>query len=185
VPRIRGISEKVRYAFNPLPEITDAVLINKAGLDELMEPIRDSLPPFRITWLYGGGLEAEYVQLNPQEFLALRESEVEEFLREHQELGMVVVEDAHDEEEVRLAAIKGLTKAATFYRDRGAKRLSEVRKNHGFSREEMEDRKYDHWAYYLNQTKAEVILELLKELKAQGVSSGKSKKGVEHASDRS
>jgi hypothetical protein len=163
MPRVRGISEKVRYAHNPLPVCTEAELFERVGLD-LIVPSEEQ-PPFRIMWKYGGGLESENLTLDPGDFWALRESEVIEFEREWAELGMVVVDDYTDKEEVRAASAKGLARAQTFYHDRGQKRLTEMRKIHGYSLEDMKDHMSDHWSYYLNKAKAEVIMEALKALR--------------------
>jgi hypothetical protein len=157
--RVRGISEKIVYAFNPLPDVSDASLYKAAKLP-LIEPAKIS--PFVVTWKYGGTLEDETVHLQPGDFLGLRESEGQEFLRDKSEVGCVLVDDPTDEEQVKEARRKGLIVAQKFYAERGHKRIFEWRKNHGVSKDEMEDHRYDLWVYYYNQAKADLIAKELK-----------------------
>jgi hypothetical protein len=162
--RTRGISEKVFHIYNPLPDVDDQEILDRAGL-ELMEPAKKS--QFTCHWQYSGGAEQEWIHLNPGEFLLLRESEVKEFMKENREHGMVVVDDPSDPESIKAASIKGLTAALKFFKDRGKVRLVDVRKTHGFTKEEMEENKHDHWAYYYNQAKADIIADVLKGLRAK------------------
>ena len=164
MPR-RGISEKVFHAFNPMPDVTEERLIKLANLP-LIEPSRRA--PFDVLWKYAGGLDQERITLSPGETLVLRETEAQQFLTEFKELGMVVVEDVNDKDEVRRKRAEGLQKALTFYSDRGMKRVTEWRKTHGHSKEDLDDFKYsDLWVYYLNQAKADVVAEELQEVKAR------------------
>ena len=161
--RKRGLSEKSFYAFNPLPAITDADVLKRAGLDELMTPVR--VAPFHVSWKYGGVNETEIVQIPPQEMFLLRESECKDFTKRFAEEGMVLLEDPNDAKEVRLKSISGLQRALTFWSERGKKKLVELRKLHGYSREDMDDYRFDHWVYYANQAKADFISDALKVLK--------------------
>jgi hypothetical protein len=166
----RGISEKIQYAYNPLPDISEAAVLKRAELDDIIEPAKPS--PFDWLWKYGAGLGSDRIHLLPQKFHALRASEAQEFLIEFQEQGGVVISDPSDKEEVKKATIRGLTAAHGFYRDRGKKQLSEIRKNHGYSADEMADRKYDHWPYYKNQAIADIIHELLADLRKPSAGAG-------------
>lgn len=160
--RMRGMSEKVFHIYNPLPNIDDEEILKQAGLD-LLEPATRC--QWICDWKYSGGDEREYIHLSPGQFLMLRESEIKDFLKECAELGMVVVKDPQDPESIREASIKGLIAALKFFKDRGKKRLMDVRKTHGFTAEEMEENKHDHWAYHYNEAKAHFIAEELKHLK--------------------
>ena len=158
----RGISEKVNHIYNPLPDVSDEEILERAGLD-LIEPAKRS--QWICDWKYSAGQDGEWIHLGPGEFLMLRESEVRDFMRENREMGMVVVDDPTDPESVRKATLAGLTAALKFFRDRGKVRLLDVRKTHGFTQEEMEENKHDHWAYYYNQAKADIISDVLKDLR--------------------
>lgn len=161
--RRRGLSEKSYYAFNPLPPTTDADLLERAGLD-LMDPV--SPLPFAVSWKYGGTLESEVVRIPPGDMVMLRGGiEVRDFEKAWSEFGLVVLENPQDLKEVRAKTIAGLQKAVQFWSQRGAKKLVELRKLHGYSKEDMEDYKHDHWIYYINQAKADVLAELLRELR--------------------
>jgi hypothetical protein len=97
----------------------------------------------------------------------LRESECRAFLAEFSELGGVIISsDATDLEHLQ-ERTKGLFAAAKKFSEQGRKRLVEIRKGFGFGKEDMEDHKYDHWAYYYNQAKADIIVDHLKELREQ------------------
>lgn len=163
MPRRRGISEKSFYAFNPLPAITDAEVLKRAGLSDLMEPAKPL--PFYVTWKYGGTLETETVRLPPQEMFVLRESECKEFAREFTEMGMVILEDPADADEVKAKTIAGLQKAQVYWNRTGAKRLIAIRKTHSYSKEDMEDLRGDHWSYHANQAKADIISDTLKSIR--------------------
>lgn len=162
--RKRGISEKSFYAFNPLPAITDADVLARAGLDELMTAVAPL--PFHFSWKYGGTNETEIVQYPPQEMSLLRQSECADFVKRFAEEGLVILEDPNDTKEVKTKTIEGLVKALAFWTSRGKKKLVELRKLHGYSREDMEDYRYDHWVYYANQAKADFISDSLKVLRA-------------------
>jgi hypothetical protein len=168
----RGFSEPVVHVYNPLPDVSDAEILERAGLD-LIDPATRS--PWICDWRYSGHDEREWVHLKPGEFLMLRKSELPEFMNENRELGMVVVDDPQDPESIRKATIKGLTAAYTFFKDRGKVRLLAVRKTHGFTAEEMEENRHEHWAYYYNQAKADIIAEVLKDLRAKKPAKSKSK----------
>lgn len=161
--RRRGLSEKSYYAFNPLPPTTDADLLERAGLD-LMDPV--SPLPFAVSWKYGGTLESEVVRIPPGDMIMLRgEIEVKDFAKAWTEQGMVILENPQDLKEVRAKTIAGLQKAVQFWAQRGAKKLVELRKLHGYSKEDMDDYKHDHWVYHINQAKADILAELLRELR--------------------
>lgn len=161
--RRRGLSEKTFFAYNPLPLTTDADVLKRAGLDDLMEPANPL--PFHITWPYGGTLEKETVRLPPQEYFMLRESECADFVKAFGEQGMVILEDPDDPKEIKAKSLAGLQKALTYWNRIGAKRLVELRKTHGFSKEEMGDFRAEHWIYYSNQAKAEFVAEEMKRLR--------------------
>lgn len=153
--RKRGLSETIVWAYNPLPPVTEAELLLAAELESIVPD--DARLPFAMDWQFAGGLEREDVTINPGEFLALRESESTEIERELAEKGLVIVRDRENRGEVLAAAARGLRTAATFWRERGATKLSDYRKRHGASEQEMQDRKYELWAYHMNAAKAAAV----------------------------
>lgn len=157
--RKRGLSEEVVYVLNPLPDVEDAELLKRAGL-ALATPATES--PFRMTWQFGSGLERETVTLDPGERALLRSSEAAEFMETFREQGAVVLPLECGEAEVAKHTADGLRRAQKFYRDRGAARVKDYQKTHGLSKEELEDHRYETWAWHHNQAKADVIEESLR-----------------------
>jgi hypothetical protein len=100
--------------------------------------------------------------------------------------GAVYAVDATDLEVAEEEA-KAIDRAMKHYARQGNVRLVDIRKKHGLTREEMEDFKYDHWAYYYNQARADILKEALKEQREliaklkenQGDTDGESETGVE------
>jgi len=162
----RGLREKILYAHNPLPNISDSELLEKAGLDLMEGATRPIL--FTWSWKYSAGLEFESLRLKPGEFAPLRENEAKDFMVEFREQGGVLApnEDVNDPA-TRKLVIEGLTRAHTFYANRGAnKRVPEWRKVHGLSKEEALESKYEVWTFYRNQAAADVIAERIQKLRA-------------------
>ena len=159
---IRGISETLYYVYNPLPDIDEAEVLERAKLDGI-EP--KAVHPFGVLWQYGGTLEQEKVSLKPGEFFPLRKSEADAFLKEFGPLGIVAVEDPHNPDEVRKATLSGLNKALEYWRARGNKRITEYRKTHGIGADELEDFRYDLWAYYYNQARADIIKDKITDIR--------------------
>lgn len=165
--RSRGISEKVVFAYNPLPKIREAELLESAGLSDLMQPSKRY--PFEFVWKYGSGLQMETVELQPGDFLPLRESEAKEFERATNafELGLciVFVADANHADTKKLA-LQALSRAQRFYYDAGYKQLLEQRKRHSFTEAEMLEQRARYHPYYLNRAKELAIKEHIDRLKA-------------------
>jgi hypothetical protein len=158
----KGISEKIQYVHNPLPNVTEEDLLAKTDLDLIRASTR---PFFEFRWKYGAGLENEFVVVSPGEFLPLRASEARDFLREFSEMGGVIVEDKDDADAVRKATDKGLQAAFKFWSDRGSKRVAEYRKRHGISKDDLEDHMYDLWVYFRNQAAADLVKATISELR--------------------
>ena len=162
--RKRGLSEKTFYLFNPMPKISDAELLVKAGLP-LTEP--KNVDPWQVHWKYGCGLGSEGLRLGAGETWPVRESEVRELLsRSKREMGIVVLED-ESEESKRAGEIEGLRRALPYWRRLGTPWLNEYRKNRGLTREDMEDYRYDLHPYYIAQAKTELIQARIQEIQAQ------------------
>lgn len=165
--RSRGISEPIRFVYNPLPKIAEAELLKSAGLDELMQPSKRS--PFEFVWKYGAGLQTETVEIQPGDFLPLRESEAREFERATNALEMglcvVPVADANNAETKKIA-LQALNRAVRFYYDGGYKQLLEQRKRHSYSETEMLEQKARYHPYYLNRAKELAIKDHIEKLKA-------------------
>lgn len=158
-----GISDKSFFAFNPLPDVTDAEVLERAGLTDLVQESR--VRPFHIAWNYGFGPDGEVVRLKPGDKVVLRKSEADMFAHQYADEGMVLLEDASDPEHVRQKSIEGVERAIRFYNLRGRRRLVEIRKNLQYSKEDMEDSKADHWVYYANEAKADILRDYLKQLR--------------------
>jgi hypothetical protein len=165
--RARGISESLRYVYNPLPNVGEASLLEEAGLSDLMTPSKRS--PFLFAWKYGTGLESETVEIAPGEFLPLRESEAREFERctNALELGLCVVSkaDANDPA-TRKAALEALQRATRFYYDAGKRQLLEQRKRHNYTEQDMHEQRSRYHPYYLNAAKEKAIAAHMQQLKA-------------------
>ena len=63
----------------------------------------------------------------------------------------------HGAAEVRKKVLEGLRTAVQFWRQRGTPKLAQYRKTHGLSENELEEQKYEVWAYYLARAKADAI----------------------------
>jgi hypothetical protein len=159
------LNEKIVYIHNPLPDLQDKEIIEKADI-EIEASIR---PPFDIHWNYAFGNDLEVVRLSVGEYMPLRQSEAAMFLRQFKEIGMVIVEDINDADELKKKTLEGLQTAQKFYADRGNKRLIELRKTHGLGKDEMEDYKYEHWVYYYNQAKADLIGDHIRSVRSGSV----------------
>ncbi len=163
--RARGISEKVRYAYNPLPSGSVDKFLAAAGYSDLERGA--TVDAFLHTWKYGMGLQVESVDLAPGDFIPLRESEGREFIRSTntEELGLCVVEHADAEHPAtKKAAIDALRKAARFYADAGRKALVSFRKRHSYTEQDMADMRQSFSAYYVNIAKEQAINAKLEKL---------------------
>jgi len=163
--RPRGVSEKTVYAYNPLPDVSEAEIVEHVGLD-LITP--STVPPFQFNWQYGGGLEKELVTINPGEAVPLRTSEAKELMREARDMGIVLLDDPHDEAEVRKKSIEGLHRARQYWRARGELRKSWYRKERGLSRDELEDMKENLHVWFINEGKVHFISEEARRLQGRG-----------------
>lgn len=163
--RSRGISEQIRYVYNPLPKVSETALLAASGLDQLYDGGTRS--PFTFTWKYGSGLQSESVDIGPGEFLPLRASEALEFERATNalELGLCVVTnpDPSNAETKRLA-LQALSRAVRFYNDGGQKQLIDQRKRHSYSEADMEEQKSRFYPYVLNRAKELAIKDHIKQL---------------------
>ena len=187
----RGLSEKIVYANNPMPIVTDEKLLEMAKLTEFRPATRD---PFRIEWKAEAGLDSEWLSLGAGEFKPLREPEARDFIQSsgHKALGMVITE-SNDPNDLKVmeTQLDGLREAAKFFSDAGPKALIDVRKRMGCSKEELEtDFRLDFWALFLNQAKATLIKDAVKELgkriadARRGESAPKSKPRIEAPTGR-
>lgn len=167
--RTRGISEQIVWLYNPCPDITERELLERAKLENIEA---SDLSPFEIRWKYGGVLETEWLVLRPGEQHGVRKSEAAEFMEEFGEQGMVTLSAHPDVEEARTKAVKGLQQALKFWKDRGGKRAMEYRKKNALSRDDMEEYRYDLWAYYLNEEKAKAIEAEIRRLQNGGTPNG-------------
>jgi hypothetical protein len=156
----RGFSEKTFRGANPLPPVTDAEVLKKAGLD-MLDAARKA--PFDLDWSYAPGPDHEYVVLHPGDHLVLRESETKDFLYLLGDLGCAIYPTDCDAVARAEGELAGLKRAHGHYARQGKPRLIELRKTHGLTQEEMEDYRYDHWAYYYNQARADILEEAIKE----------------------
>lgn len=145
--RKRGLSEKMVYLYNPLPDISEAELLKEAKLD-LIEPSAD--PIFEFFWKWGGGLERERVHIKPGEYLPVRESEATEALREFEPTGLVAIEDPADHELVAERAKAGLRRAIKHYDERSRPVLQRYRRERGVSEDDLFEMRHDLWPYYRN-----------------------------------
>ena len=164
--RRRGISEKVLYAYNPLPNVSEADLFELDDLGEFFEP--SSRSPFEFTWKYGSGLELETVHLVPGEMLPLRESEATEFMRatNAHELGLCILDSADPNTASNRKAVReALLAAAKYYQSRGATQLLKQKKVHNYTDADMRDMRATLHAYYLNKAKEKAIRDHIAELR--------------------
>lgn len=164
----RGISEKVRYAYNPLPKVKEADLLERAGL-KLIRP--SPLDPFEFVWQYGSGADGETVVIQPGDFLPLRSDEMSAFLKKYAEQGGVAVDDPSDKAAVKQAAREGLIAAAEFWRQRGSMRLLEQQKGRGFTDDQMEQWKHNFWAYHLAAAREQAVMEAIEKMDARAAKS--------------
>lgn len=159
----RGLSEETFFALNPLPEITERELLDMAGMEDVRGA--EKFNAFEMNWTWSAGLEREALRLKPGQKALLRETEAREWLRDFKELGGVLVDMDAKPAEIRKASVEGLERAARFYRDRGEIRVVEFMKTHGLGDSELGRYKYQLWAYYLNEQKANFLMDKAKELR--------------------
>lgn len=161
----RGLSERVVWAWNPLPNVSHKDVLARAQLP-LVAPTERC--PFAMHWQYGFGSEREDIYLDPGAAHPLRESEAREILHSLRDQGLVLLEHEDDASERRRTIRAGLATAHGFWRDRGARRIHEIRARHGFNDDEMEAQRYDLLRpYHENQAKADILQDAILELDTQ------------------
>jgi len=151
----RGISEKSVKVLNPLPRLADAAILEKAGLADTAEAFNHT--PLDIDWQYSGGDEREFVRLAPGASQILRASDAAVMMRECGERGLAMVQLTDNEETVEKACDDAIKRAILFYSDRGNKRLQNIRKRFGLTKEEMEENKHEHWSFHYNQAISDLL----------------------------
>ena len=167
--RARGISEKVVFAYNPLPDVGEDELFKADRLNELFEP--GIVSPFSFTWKYGGGLQQETVHLRPGDFLPLRESEAAEFIQSTNatELGLVVLPDQNiTTPKNRKLILAALMNAAKFYNQHGAAQIMKQRKVHNYTEEDIFDLRAQYHSYFINKAKELAIRAEIERLRKPG-----------------
>lgn len=155
----RGFSEPTYHGVNPLPAVTDDEVLTKAGLDLTTRARR---LPFTIDWKHDFGENYEFIRLEPGDSVILRQSEIQGFKDMVGELGVAVFRIGCSPVEKAEAELEALRIAMNKYTEQGRVRLTAIKKTHGFSDQDMEDHKYDHWAYYYNQAKADILRDAVK-----------------------
>lgn len=161
--RARGLREERVYALNPLPAgLTKRELAKRAGLPSF--PQASAEDPFHVAWQYGTGLESEMLDFAPgdpgdamERFWELRESEARDFLREKEELGLIVVKDPADLREVIEKSLAGLTKAFEHYDQAGRQQLNELQLKHGWNEAQVAQNRALTWPNLLNEQAALAI----------------------------
>lgn len=149
--------------FNPLPNVTDAEVLERAKLD-MIEP-REAKMPFALEWTHGGGLEKEYMRLNPGERHIMRDSDAALLVRELGEQGVISHPLNASVEEVKRLVLQALQRAQQFWSFRGGQRLTEFRKKSGLGKDEIEDHRYDLYAFHYNQALADILADKIAELR--------------------
>jgi hypothetical protein len=162
---MRSMFETAIYVHNPLPDVPESQLLKLAKLDELMEPAKRS--PFIMQLRYSGGAEREFMDLKPGEERLVPISAAAAFVDANAELGAVRYPADADEAAKIHSRIIGVQRAIKFWQERGLKRLAAYRKTHGITQEEMEDFRYELWAYHLAAARARVLEDHLKSLRRQ------------------
>ena len=156
----RGITESTVYVHNPLPPLSDAEILAKSGLDDTATAA--SLLPLHMDWQYSFGPESEFIRLMPGDRVALRASDANSMLAELREKGLVSYPLDADEAAIKKAVEAGIKAAIVFFSDRGAKRLTALRKIHNHDRQAMEDNKHENWSFYYAQAVSDLLREHLK-----------------------
>lgn len=155
------LEDKILYAINPLPEVSDKDVIRRAKLRR--RPQRFS--PFEFRWRVGqGGILRSYV-LNPGESpLALRGKEEQEaFLRIWEDCGGVLVEDPNDADELRQARIDGLLRARQRWIPVGQEAADNYQIRHRLTDEQLSRQRDQLWRWFYNEALIHFIdLELAK-----------------------
>jgi GNAT superfamily N-acetyltransferase len=155
----RGITEKSVYLTNPLPAFTDAEILKRAGLDDTTEAHQGRT--LAMDWQYSAGAEREFIRLHPGDFQIMRASDAGLMLKELSEQGLASYPVDADEATIKQAREQGVRRAITFYADRGLKRVQEIRKKFGLTKDEIEERRHDYWSFYYNQAIADMLRESL------------------------
>lgn len=161
---LRGFNEAIVFAYSPLPAVSDAEILKMAGLDGVFEPAKVS--PFNFSWKHAAGHDAEVIELNPGDFIPMRESEARTFIQSgnNVELGLVIVKDKNDTKEIRDASIKGLRAAIKFYRQHGKAKQMTMKKRHSLSDQELSEQRADYYPHFINEAKEKVCQAKLDEL---------------------
>ena len=159
-----GLREKIQYIHNPLPAVTDAEVLERAGLEGVVPGNR--LPLLR-TWQYSTNEEREVLHFAPLSFTPLRAGhEISAVMRSQRELGLVVVDNPDDEDEVRQRALEGLAIAQRFYRDNGLGKVRRMMREANRGASETDEYKYDYWPYHYNEALSKFIAERINELRS-------------------
>jgi len=152
------VGEAIRYAYNPLPEISDKDVLDRA---ELRRPARD-IKPTEFRWKMWIDNDQRFFLLKPGDSIPLRGVEGEVFLKEFGDRGGVLLDNPTDDDEVQEAKVTALSKAAQFYQDRGLTRVDDYQNRHGLDGSQIERRKHgDLWQYFYNQALADIFMDEL------------------------
>lgn len=160
--RFRGLRERQKFVFNPLPKgQSQRKYAEQAGFVRLQ--VASTEDCFRYGWKFSGGLQAESIVLDPSDFwrdeagrvCALRESEANELIRDLGEMGIVLVDDPDNEDEVLEKGIRGLDKAISYWGTRGRTCLDQYQMLNQFDDTKMRNARLETWVYYVNEKLAE------------------------------
>jgi len=149
------MTEDTFVLFNPLPDISERELFKRAGLENV--DINEHGVPFRFRTV----LDGEFVGIDPGGKIVIRESEVALIKGRATEVGLGIVPSDASDDVVNTETKRALRTAFLFYSSRGKRRLQQLRKTHGLTAEEMDERRDEYWAYHVNGAKADFISEAL------------------------
>jgi hypothetical protein len=160
------IGGKIKYAINPLPDVSDSEILKKAGLTK-RKPSKHH--PFEFSWLVGSGHDKQTFHITPDsEPLALRgDAEWRVFDRQWREWGGVLVNEDDSDEVVANKTFDGLRRAYEAWTKIGQVRVDEYQITHGLTDEQIERQRDQIWRYYYNQALADVISDRMEELNSQ------------------
>lgn len=161
------IGEKVKYALNPLPDISSADVLKRADLPR-RQATKDH--PFAFHWKVGSQEDTQFFHIEPgDEPIALRGKE-EWMVFENQwaEWGGVAVEDPEDEVEVYHARVDALRRAVESWNAVGVERADAYQITQGLTDEQMQRQRGQIWRWYYNQVLADVCGEELDKLLEAG-----------------
>lgn len=171
----RGISQKQVLVFNPMPKVSEAELMKRAGLPEVPGKGRGSW--FDINHRFDTCEDKEWHIFRSGEGTWLRDPiDVRPLMRERSDRGLVILEGENDPNR-REKTITALRREYAFWNERGQKKITKIQHRAAISPEQFQHFRAELWTNYRNAEAAKAILAEIERLEGEGAAKPDAGKG--------